>query len=103
MIVKGSTSSGFKYTVNSGIAYDPVFLRAAVKTRKPDADPSERIEGVYEMIDAVFQGDDKQIKKFMKHLAGKSETGRTDIRTLLSEMNEIVNAIQEADAGVKKS
>lgn len=102
MIVKGTTSSGFKYSVNSGIAYDPVFLRAAIKTRKTDADPAERIEGIYEMIDAVFQGNEKQIEKFMKHLANKSETGRTDIRTLLTETNEIVTAIQEADEGIKK-
>ena len=55
------------------------------------------------MIDAVFQDDTKQIEDFMHHLANKSETGRTDIRTLLAETNEIVNAIQEADAGTKKS
>lgn len=103
MIVKGKTTSGFEFKVNSGIAYDPIFLRAAVKTRKTDAAPSDRIEGVYEMIDAVFQDDTKQIEDFMHHLASKSETGRTDIRTLLAETNEIVNAIQEADADTKKS
>lgn len=103
MIVKGTTSSGFKFAVNSGIAYDPCFLRAAVKAKKVDADPYDRIDGVYEMIDAVFQNDEKQIKKFMHHLAKKSETGRTDIRTLLAETNEIIEAIQEADGNVKKS
>lgn len=103
MIVKGVTSSGFKYEVNSGIAYDANFIKASVKMKKAEADPYERAEGAYDLIDAVFCNDDKQIRKLMKHLAKKSETGRTDVRTLISEVNEIVAAIQEADEGIKKS
>ena len=102
MIVKGETSSGFKYKVNSGITYDAKFVKAMVKIKKNDADPYERAAGAYEMIDAVFSNDDKQIEKLYKHLAKKSDTGRTDIYTLIAEVNEIVAAIQEADGTVKK-
>ena len=103
MIVKGTTASGFKYAVNSGIAYDANFIKASVTMKKADGDPYERAAAAYDMIDAVFCNDDKQIKKLMKHLAKQSETGRTDVRTLISEVNEIVAAIQEADEGTKKS
>ena len=73
-----------------------------VKIKKADADPYERAAGAYEMIDAVFSNDDKQIEKLYKHLAKRSDTGRTDIYTLISEVNEIVAAIQEADERAKK-
>ena len=102
MVVKGVTSSGYKFKVNSGIAFDARFIKASVKMKKEDVDPYERAEAVYDMIDAVFCDDDKQIKKLMKHLADKSESGRTDVRTLMSEVNEIVEAIQKADSDVKK-
>jgi hypothetical protein len=102
MIVKGKTSSGFKYEVNSGITFDAKFVRAMVKIKKAEADPYERAAGAYEMIDAVFSNDDKQIEKLYKHLAKRSDTGRTDIYTLISEVNEIVAAIQEADERAKK-
>lgn len=103
MIVEGITKSGFRYKVNSGIAFDAKFIKASVKMKKSDQDPYERAEGAYEMIDAVFCDDDRQVERLMKHLARKSETGRTDVRTLIAEVNEIVKAIQEADEGTKKS
>ena len=101
-MVEGVTSSGFEYKVSPGIAYDAKFLRAAVKMRSETADASERLAGTFEMIDAVFLNNDSEIERFMKHLAGKSPTGRTDVRMLVQETDEIVTAIQEADASVKK-
>lgn len=101
-MVTGVTSSGFEYNVNPGIAYDAQFIKASVKMKNADADPYQRAAGAFEMIDAVFSNDDKEVERFMQHLAKKSETGRADVRTLIQETNEIVAAIQEADAGAKK-
>lgn len=101
-MIEGRTSSGFDYRVNPGITYDAKFIKAASKLSNQKLTPDERAEGAFAMIDAVFSDDDDEIERFMKHLAGKSETGRADIRVLLSETDEIVAAIREADADAKK-
>lgn len=101
-MITGTTSSGFEYAVQSGVAYDAKFVRAAVKMKKATGDPLETAEAAYELIDAVFVNDDEQIEGLMRHLASRSETGRTDIRELVRETNEILKAIQEADESVKK-
>lgn len=101
-MITGRTSSGFEYSVNPGIAYDAKFIKASVKLKKKDADPVDQAEAAFAIIDAVFSDDDDQVERFMKHLAAKSESGRTDIRTLMKETDEIVKAITEADDSAKK-
>lgn len=101
-MIEGRTSSGFDYKVNPGITYDAKFIKAGSKLTNKKLTPDERAVGAFEIIDAVFSDDDEEIERFMKHLAKNSETGRADIRILLSETDEIVAAIREADAGAKK-
>jgi hypothetical protein len=101
-MIEGKTSSGFEYKVSPGIAYDVNFIRASVKMRKKDMDPEGRAEAAFAMIDSVFSGDDDQIERLMQHLARKSDNGRTDVRELIREVNEIVSAIMEVDDDVKK-
>ena len=101
-MITGTTASGFEYSVNPGIVYDAKYIKASVKLRDKKSDDNARAEAVFSMIDAVFSNDDEQIERLMQHLAIQSPTGRTDVRALIREVNEIVEAIMEADDGAKK-
>lgn len=101
MVVTGVTSSGFEYSVNSGITRDFEFVKAMRKTQDSSLSDFERFDNVCYMIECIFH-DEKEEERFYSFLADKSENKRADIDTVVREANEIIEAIAAKDKTAKK-
>lgn len=97
MMLTGTTSSGFTWTIPDGLTSDYRFVKAYQKVKSGNKD--KQMEGSLELVAAVF-GSEAEENRFLEHLA--DEHGRADVETVYRELGEIIAAASE-DATAKKS
>lgn len=88
-IVKGQTSSGLKFTIDSRVKDDVRLLYYLTKAKKDDAPSMEKAEAVMSMLGIIF-GD--QLEIFINEVAIR-HNGVADANSLMNELTEIFDAI----------
>lgn len=94
--VKGTTSSGYKFSVDAEVFKDWRFLKAV---RKANTDGEEAFEASLDMV-AILFNDQKEEERFYAYLAGKNG-GRVPVEVVGKEVGEILNVIQEKSKEAK--
>lgn len=97
--VKGTTKSGFKFSIDSNIFNDWRFLRAA--RRATEADGETQIDASLELVALIFN-DQKEEERFYQFLADQNG-GRVPVELVGSEVGEIMAVIQEKSKEAKNS
>jgi len=94
--VKGKTTSGFAFEIDSNVFKDWRFLRAL---RKANADEGDTFGASMDMVGLLFN-DQKQEDRFYDHLADQND-GRVPIEVVGKEVGEIMKIIQDKSKEVK--
>ena len=94
--VKGTTASGFKFSVDAEVFKDWRFLRAV---RRANSDGEESFEASLDMV-AILFNDQKEEERFYEFLAGKNG-GRVPVEVVGNEIGEIMKVIQEKSKEAK--
>lgn len=87
-IIKGTTSSGLKFQINSEIREDTRTLLYLTKMQKKTHDPLEQSAALFELLTLVF-GQDVEI--FMNEVAYR-HGGVASTEALIAELKEIFDA-----------
>jgi len=95
--VKGTTSSGFKFSVDAEIFKDWRFLRAV--RRAGSGDGETQFEASLDMV-AILFNDQKEEERFYDFLA-KKNGGRVPVEVVGTELGEIMKVIQEKSTEAK--
>ena len=95
--VKGTTTSGFKFSVDANVFKDWRFLKATRKAGSGDGE--EQIDASLEMVALLFN-DPKEEEKFYSFLA-KKNGGRVPVEIVGAEVGEIMKAVQEKSKEAK--
>ena len=94
--VKGSTASGFKFSVDAEAFKDWRFLKAV---RKANSDRDDSFEGGLDMVALLFN-DPKEEERFYEYLAEK-HGGRVPVDVVVTEVGEIMSVIREKSKEAK--
>ena len=94
--VKGTTASGYKFSVDAEVFKDWRFLKAI---RKANTDGEEAFEASLDMV-AILFNDQKEEERFYDHLAGQNG-GRVPVDVVGKEVGEIMKIIQEKSKEAK--
>lgn len=94
--VKGKTTSGFAFEIDSNVFKDWRFLKAV---RKANADGEEALEASIDMVTILFN-DQKEEDRFYDFLAGQND-GRVPVEVVGKEVGEILKIIQDKSKEVK--
>lgn len=95
--VKGTTSSGYKFSVDAEVFKDWRFLKAV---RKANTEGNEAFEASLDMV-AILFNDQKEEERFYDHLAVQNEDGRVPVDVVGKEVGEIMKIIQEKSKAAK--
>ncbi|MBQ4177614.1 MAG: hypothetical protein II640_09120 [Lachnospiraceae bacterium] len=95
--VKGKTTSGFAFEIDSNVFKDWRFLRAL---RKANADGDDAFGSSMDMVAFLFN-DQKQEDRFYDHLAAQNDDGRVPIEVVGKEVGEIMKIVQEKSKEAK--
>ena len=88
-IIKGKTSSGLSFTIDSRIKDDVRLLYYLTKAKKEDVPSIDKAEAVMSMLGLIF-GDNLEV--FINEVANR-HNGVADVTSLVSEISEIFDAI----------
>lgn len=91
-MVKGKTKSGIKFQIDERIKDDARFLYYLAKAQDDGEDLTEKSRAVVGILKLVF-GDDAGVITFMDAVASANK-GVCDVKTMLSELREIFDAIE---------
>lgn len=94
--VKGTTGSGFKFSVDAEVFKDWRFLKAV---RKANGDGEEAFEAGLDMVAYLFN-DSEEEERFYEHLAEK-HGGRVPVEVVGHEAGEIMKIVQEKSKAAK--
>lgn len=95
-MIKGTTSSGFSYTVDERINQDFRLVRAYKKLAS--GSKMDQVSGAVELVSVVL-GSEAEEDRFLRHLAEKY--GVADTETVYKEIKEILEAAK-GDPDTKK-
>lgn len=95
--IKGTTESGFKFSVDSNVFNDWRFVRAARKAG--DGEGEEQLDASLELVALLFN-DQKEEEKFYSFLAEK-HGGRVPVEVVGREVGEIMRVVQEKSKAAK--
>lgn len=95
--VKGTTSSGYKFSVDAEVFKDWRFLKAV---RKANTEGNEAFEASLDMV-AILFNDQAEEERFYDHLAAQNEDGRVPVDVVGKEVGEIMKIIQEKSKAAK--
>ena len=93
--VRGTTKSGFKFSVDSNVFNDWRFVRAARRV----GDSEAQIDAGLELVALLFN-DPKEEERFYSFLAEKNG-GRVPVEVVGTEVGEIMKVIQEKSKPAK--
>lgn len=94
--IKGTTSSGYKFSVDAEVFKDWRFLKAV---RKANTEGNEALEASLDMV-AILFNDQKEEERFYDFLASKHD-GRVPVEVVGKEVGEIMKVIQEKSKEAK--
>jgi hypothetical protein len=89
-IVKGKTTSGISFTIDSRVKDDVRLLYYLTKAKKEDVPSIDKAEAVMSMLGLIF-GDNLEI--FIGEVA-KRHDGIADVESLIQEITEIFDTIK---------
>ena len=99
-MIKGTTSSGYAFTINEKIVTgDYRFTRAVARLKK--ADPSEAVVLGDTVISLVL--DDDQQEALLQHLENKSPEHLASNDDVMKEFSEIIQIAAEKNKEIKNS
>jgi len=98
-MIKGTTSSGFEFSIPDNLKTDFRFIKAYRQLKSGDED--EQLDGALRLVSVVFSNEAEE-ERFYKHLAG-DEGGRVPIADVYREIGEIISIASEKDNEVKNS
>ena len=88
-IIKGKTTSGISFTIDSRVKDDVRLLYYLTKAKKEDVSSIDKADAVMSMLGLIF-GDNLEI--FINEVA-KRHDGVADVNSLVQEVTEIFDAI----------
>ena len=88
-IIKGKTTSGISFTIDSRIKDDVRLLYYLTKAKKEDVSSIDKADAVMSMLGLIF-GDNLEV--FINEVA-KRHDGVADVSSLIQEITEIFDAI----------
>lgn len=88
-IIKGKTTSGISFSIDSRVKDDVRLLMYLTKAKKEDVSSMDKAEAVMSMLDLIF-GDN--LETFINEVA-KRHKGVADVTSLVQEITEIFDAI----------
>ena len=88
-IVKGTTSSGLGFQIDSRIKDDVRLLYYLTKANKENVSSMDKVDAVMSMLGLIF-GDNLEV--FIEEVA-RRHNGVADVNSLVSEVTEIFDAI----------
>lgn len=94
--VKGKTTSGFAFEIDSNVFRDWLFLKAV---RKMTSDGDESIDAVGDVIKTLFN-DQNEEDRLIEFIAQKND-GRVPIDVIGKEVGEIMKIVQEKSKEAK--
>lgn len=86
MIIKGKSTNGFEYSIDSAAPESWDFLDAAVRLQKGD------LTGAVDIVNILFPGEEKN--RFMQHIAELDPSRPTTL--VIEECNDIINGLKTA-------
>lgn len=95
--VKGTTSSGFKFSVDAEVFKDFRFLRAIRQANSKNSE--EVLDASFDMVKLLFNNTDEE-ERFYEFLAEKNG-GRVPIEVVGTEVGEIMKVLQEKSKEAK--
>lgn len=90
-MIKGKTKSGIKFQIDERIKDDARFILFLTKINNDKIEIMERGSAVIGLLKLVF-GSEEGVLQFMNAVAEKHE-GVCDVRTMWSEMQDIIEAM----------
>lgn len=94
--VKGKTSSGFSFEIDSDVFNDWRFLKAV---RKSNANGKDALDASLDLVAFLFN-DPKEEENFYEFLAGQNG-GRVPVEVVGKEVGEIMKIVQEKSKEAK--
>ena len=94
--VKGKTTSGFAFEIDSNVFKDWLFLKAV---RKTTSDGDESIDAVGDVIKTLFN-DQNEEDRLIEFITQKND-GRVPIDVIGKEVGEIMKIVQEKSKEAK--
>lgn len=94
--VKGKTSSGFAFEIDSDVFKDWRFLKAV---RKANANGKDALDASLDLVAFLFN-DPKEEENFYEFLAGQNG-GRVPVDVVGKEVGEIMKIVQEKSKEAK--
>jgi len=94
-MIRGKTSTGFKFAVNENIANDFRFIQAFRKTKSKNAD--DQLVGTYDLVELVIGS--ANMENLFKHVEDKDGTVSTE--KIMNELTEILKIIPEKSKPLK--
>lgn len=95
--VKGKTSSGFAFEIDSDVFKDWRFLKAV---RKANANGKDALDASLDLVAFLFN-DPKEEESFYEFLAGQNDDGRVPVEVVGKEVGEIMKIVQEKSKEAK--
>lgn len=92
-IIKGTTKSGIKFSIDNRILKDAKVVRKMAKLSNPDVkeDPVQAVNGYFDLLEMVFGGPEG-FTVFMDEVAAHND-GICNTETLIAEANEVIGAV----------
>lgn len=90
-IVKGETSSGIKYQIDTRVKDDTRFLYYLTKLQGKNTDELEKGQALMSIL-TLFFGSDEGLELFFNEVATK-HNGIADIHSLMDELDDIFDAL----------
>lgn len=90
MVVKGTTTSGIKFKLNSDIKDDARLLFLLTKAQNAE-DAVEASKAIVKLMELIF-GDEDSVYAFMGEVASKHK-GVCHVKDMLAELQEMFDAI----------
>ena len=94
--IKGTTASGFKFSVDAEVFKDWRFLKAV---RRANGNGEDSFEGGLDMVALLFN-DPKEEERFYEFLAQKNG-GRVPVEVVGKEVGEIMSVVREKSKEAK--
>jgi hypothetical protein len=100
-MVKGKTSSGYKYSFDESVCQDWRYVKALKNVRKGAKDPEAFLDGATALVEVLFNDHDAE-EAYYQFLAEKYG-GRVPSEVVFSEVNEIITELTKQSGKTAKN
>lgn len=97
MIITGTTTQGYEFSIDSEKVKDYRFIKSLAKAMGEDVAPGEKLEAMFKLVETLL-GDKED--EFIDYIASKNN-GNANTDVVGSEVGEMVKALKE-DTETKK-